>query len=1383
MAGQMTLPNFSLELHGDMKLNWEHFCETFEAYVTLMGYRPGSPAKELAALKYALPKETRTVLKTSIKWAEGEDQLDPVLTLAKLGKYYAGTKNIIHERVQFNRMRRGETDSMAKWETMCREQGTKCEYCGDCTPEIIRDRFIVGINDDTLMANLVNRAVKDNNISLESVVLQAQQYEATKTRVQSLTMSNTEEQVNFVKDQRSKTKKHHPFKANTCPWCGDSPHPNGKESCPAKGKQCFACGRWDHLGKVCLHPNPSWRQQRGPPVDSRSSGRKQDTVRYVDTTETDTFQADNFCIDTVYTNASTEQGRGKKYFAHLDVMPPSTGKVTTIKFQIDSGATCNVIPKQYLQQLSHPPLQQSTSIMSMYNSNHVKPLGVLHLECRKNGHSHSLTFQVVDGEQFAGKPPLLCGSDCEKLQLLTISADEVNVIEKVSLSEAMIKEKYHDVFHGLGCIGDPVHIQLDANIRPIQAGLRRYPVNKVPAISKRIREMIDEGYLASVTEPTPWCSPMLAVDRPGKKMRICMDPVRTLNQAIKRPLYPMPTLEENLHRLVGAKRFTLVDALVGFTQVALDDESSLMTTMHTPIGRVKWLRLPFGISSAPEEFQRRQRDVLEGLKGVINIADDILIFGSGETQQEADNDHDRNLIDLLERCREKNLKLNPDKLKFRSQELPFMGHKITTEGLKPDESKIEAIVNMPVPADKKAVLRFLGMCNFIAQYIPQLSEACVPLREISNPSSEFSWSSTQQAAFDEIKQKVAKACSLQYFNPEVPVTLQVDASDYGIGAALLQQGRPVAYSSTTLSKAEKDNYAQIEKECLAIVHALTRWDQWLYGHHHIIVESDHKPLETIFKHPVSHAPKRLQKMMLRLQRYSFTVVHRKGSTMWLADTLSRAPLPRKLRPDANFEVFVTENIETITKPDRITDHTYSVIQQATERDPILSHLIPYIQHGWPRSKEEMEKNLATFWSYRWELTYTDGVLYKGNKIIVPAAMRRRMLEKIHSAHQGIEKSILNATDTMFWPSMRADIKEACEKCATCAQYANRHQPEPMLHHPIPDLPWQFVSQDIFQHGSQRYLVTVDHYSDFFEVDVLEDTLASTIVSCTKKIFARHGVPMVCLTDNGPQFIAAEFNQFSKEWGFKHITSSPYHSQGNGRAEAAVKAAKNILKKCNDPQLGLLHLRNTATKGHNTSPAQRLMSRRTRTSVPISTTLLHPELVDPGQVKEEMTSQRQVSKYIYDKNSAPDLPVLTTGDYVYFRPPPNKQNFPWQYGKVIDNPSPRSYTIKTSNGMARRNRSQIRLAAPPAHTANAPAYSEVTDSTPEFGPVTPSPPPRESAQEASVDTLHPTTPTEHTPPPSPAKPQPVKTPIHPSEASGAPYRTRSGRPVRPPQKFE
>ena len=186
-----------------MKASWEYFCETFESYVTLMGYRPKYTAKEMAALKYALPKEARAVLKNSIKWEHGEDQQDPALTLKTIGNYYAGTKNIIHECVVFNRMKREENDTMAKWEMMCREQGTKCEYCSTYTPEVIRDRFIVGINDNTLMSNLVNKAVRDNIITLETVVLQAQQYEATKTRVKSLSHT-TGEEVSYMKGNSQK---------------------------------------------------------------------------------------------------------------------------------------------------------------------------------------------------------------------------------------------------------------------------------------------------------------------------------------------------------------------------------------------------------------------------------------------------------------------------------------------------------------------------------------------------------------------------------------------------------------------------------------------------------------------------------------------------------------------------------------------------------------------------------------------------------------------------------------------------------------------------------------------------------------------------------------------------------------------------------------------------------------------------------------------------------------------------------------------------------------------------------------------------------------------------------------------------------------------------
>ena len=1050
--------------------------------------------------------------------------------------------------------------------------------------------------------------------------------------------------------------------------------------------------------------------------------------------------------------------------------------------QIDSGATCNILPKSYLDRIGGPPLQPSKSVMHMYNGDSVKPVGVVDLVCRRNGHQLTLQFQVVDG--IPNKPPLICGSDCEILELINISADEIHAASHTTETSSMtaqdVMTQYDDVFHGLGNIGDPVHIELDDQIRPVQTGIRRYPVTKEPAISSRIKEMIDDGYLARVTEPTPWCSPMTAVDRPNKKLRICMDPVRTLNTAIKRPLYPMPTLEENLHHLVNAKCFTLADALVGFSQVKLDTESSLLTTMHTPTGRVRWLRLPFGISSAPEEFQRRQREVLEGLRGVINIADDILVFGSGNSQKEADQDHDTNLLALLNRCRERNLKLNPDKFKFRLREVSFMGHRITDHGLIVDQSKVDAVINMPTPEDKKATQRFIGMCNFLAQFIPKLSGKCSALREISNSTAEFSWSSTQQTAFDDIKSHVASACALQYFNPKLPVTLQVDASEFGLGAALLQNGSPVAYSSSTLTQCEKDNFAQIEKECLAIVHAMMRWDQWLYGHNDILVESDHKPLETIFKRPISQAPKRLQKMMLRLQRYSFKVQHRKGSTMWLADTLSRAPLPREHKPCAEFDVFTADTCETANKPDRILDHTFKLIQLATAADPVLSHLAPYIQHGWPDDKSTVGTMLEAYWTFRSELTVVDGVLYKGSKLVIPSVMRPRMLEKIHSAHQGIEKSILNATDILFWPSMRNDIQRACEECSVCAQYAAKHQTEPMRSQPTPELPWQFVSQDLFKYGTTSYLVTVDHYSDFFEMDALPDTLTSTVVNATKKHFARYGSPMCCLTDNGPQFVSHEYDKFAKDWCFKHVTSSPYHSQGNGRAEAAVKSAKSLLKKCKDADLGMLHLRNTPNKGHTSSPCQRLFSRRTRTTLPVAKDLLRPVTINSDIVQQEMQKQNTSAKYYYDRSAGQPIPSMSVGDYVYVRPPPTQHNVPWKYGTIIDKPAPRSYTVQTNSGVARRNRTQLRIAAPPPAGSHATGVQQVppTFSVPELLPALPLAPSAEPSvvpQTFGGPPIEPVVPA--TSPIKPLSPVPVG-------IQGSPYyQTRSGRCSKPPTRYE
>ena len=1476
MSTQMTLPTFTLETKGDMANNWDFFEETFNSYATLMGYRDSedsstAKAKELAALKYALPKEARLVLKNSITWSSAEEKDDPGKTREKLRLYYAGTKNIIHERVIFNKMMRHDSEPMSEWETRCKEQGSKCEYCENCSAQLIRDRYIVGINDDALLSKLVNSAVKDSSVSLETIVLNSKQYESTKNRIgaMSSTANGTDEQVRFTQHHygmKGQPSRNTPMKPKFCPWCAKPAHPRGKSECPAQGKQCHSCGRLNHISRACLHPFPNWRDNTEKTGSKGHSSQSKTTKQQTHLVESDQqieedFQYSNFSLDlqdanpthNIYstekisenpiqpTNKGLQQKiqqlrislqeahskhvyapnrKGKKYFTVLQLASSAeNAPFIPVKFQIDSAATCNTIPLKFIHQIVDPRdrvhgLRTSSSTIRMYNDEITRPVGVIDLVCMKGNNCLNLQFQVLDGKQFDSKPPLLSGTDCELLNIMKVNADEIHAVSSnhqqpdqtskiqlkspasqskctTPLTEAAVKSTYPDVFRGLGCIGEPVHIVLDDTIQPIQTGIRRYPVQKTDKIASRINEMIDQGLLERVTDPTPWCSPMCAVERPDKPthpVRICIDPVQTLNKAIKRPLYPMPTLEENLHKLVNAKCFSLVDALTGFNQVRLDEESSLLTTMHTPVGRVRWLRLPFGISSAPEEFQRRQKEVLEGLHGIINVADDILIYGTGDTHEDADQDHDTNLRALLQRCREKNLKLNPDKLKFKTRKLKFMGHIISEDGLTPDSSKIDAILEMPTPVDKKSVQRFVGLCSFLSPFLPSLSEMCFPLREISKPQDEFSWSSTQAAAFSAIKKAVSSAPVLKFFDPSIPVTLQVDASDYGLGAALLQNNQPVAYCSSTLTKSEQNNLAQIEKECLAIVHALNRWDQWLYGHRNILVETDHKPLETIFKNPTFNAPKRLQRMMVKLKRYSFSVHYRKGSTMWLADALSRAPLPRNFKSDDKFEVFASE-IPLENKPDRISDHTFKLIQTSTCTDPILSHLIPYITHGWPETKSQLPPELVQFWSYRSELTLSEGVIYKGCKVVIPTVMRARMLEKIHSAHQGVENSLKNAGDTLFWPSIRSDIRNTCENCTKCAEYASQHQKEPMMSHPTPDLPWQYVSQDIFSYCQNNYLVTVDHFSDYFEMDKLPDTLASTIVDTTKSVFARHGSPVVCLTDNGPQFISVEYSEFAKSWNFIHKTSSPYYSQSNGRAEAAVKTAKSLLKKCEDPKLGLLHLRNCPTKGHSASPVQRLMSRRTRTSLPVTHKLLLPEVVDSNIVRDEMNLNKSRAKSYYDRTAGPELPDLRVGNFVYIKPPPAERSKPWSYGKIVASPQPRSYVVETGTGTVRRNRRHLRIAAAPA---------SVTPNTQPDIPLDYHPPSYQhdpTAESAQEFLQLPSTMTENSPSPTEPidthledvkeQPQAISTNVVPQDTNkqSPHYITRSGRISKPPVKYE
>ena len=304
--------------------------------------------------------------------------------------------------------------------------------------------------------------------------------------------------------------------------------------------------------------------------------------------------------------------------------------------------------------------------------------------------------------------------------------------------------------------------------------------------------------------------------------------------------------------------------------------------------------------------------------------------------------------------------------------------------------------------------------------------------------------------------------------------------------------------------------------------------------------------------------------------------------MFLADTLSKAHLP-VVRPTSQDE-FEQVNMAQYLP---ISEPRLREIKDATEHDEVLQVLKRVILQGWPDEKHDLPTSVIPFFSFREELTTQDGLIFKGNRVVIPNALRQLMKEKIHSSHMGIDSCLRRARECMYWPNMSTDMTDYISRCATCRELETASKRETLMPHDVPDRPWANIGTDLFTCNNKEYLVTVDYFSNFFEVDELPNTQSKTVVACLKRHFARYGYPEVLVSDNGPQYTSSEFAAFSLQWDFEHCTSSPGHSQANGKAESVVKTAKTILRKTamsgGDFSMALLDLRNTSTAGMSTSP--------------------------------------------------------------------------------------------------------------------------------------------------------------------------------------------------------
>ena len=353
------------------------------------------------------------------------------------------------------------------------------------------------------------------------------------------------------------------------------------------------------------------------------------------------------------------------------------------------------------------------------------------------------------------------------------------------------------------------------------------------------------------------------------------------------------------------------------------------------------------------------------------------------------------------------------------------------------------------------------------------------------------------------------------------------------------------------------------------------------------------------------------------------------------------------------------------------------LKDETSKDEVLQAVKASIQCGWPERKSNLPAAVTPYFPFRNELVVQDGVVLRGDRVVISSTLRKETIQDLHAAHQGIESTLKRARGSIYWPNMNNEVKDYISRCDICLAYAPRQQKEPLLCHEVPDHPWAKVATDLFQLENKDYLVTVDYFSDFFEVDRLYSTTSETVIKKLKGHFARYGIPDEIISDNGSQFTAEEFRVFAQAYGFKHTRTSPHHHQSNGKAESAVKQAKKTLRMArvsgNDFYLALLNVRNTPQEGYNRSPAQRMMSRNTKTLLPVSV----------AQNTMDSILKKQDKQQRYYNRGAKTLVQLHQGDRVKLQPfTLGKKD--WADGQVVKEVRPRSYEVQADGKAYIRN---------------------------------------------------------------------------------------------------
>ena len=974
------------------------------------------PIKRAVKIKIAVGNEG--LKKINASGLSTADQDDPPKLWSLFEDQLKIKVNFRIHRLELMRYKQGKEESLDDFVNRCRQKAAECDFNQTEIAERIIELVIASTPFEAFQKDLLDTP---KGYTVENVLKEGRKYEAVVASRKSLSILESQDSgksVNAIKTTKRK--------------CGNCALSHPPRQCPAYYDKCKACGAKGHWGKCCRktkgNTNFSDREHkqrekhdkyhRKPDKRPTKTKREQTNIHTVESDETDSFQSDddNFTTQFDSITISTlnfQPVNRKEAYTNIDVICPHLRGKHKLKLKVDTGAEGNTLPVRTVRQM-YPNdewkniIEPSRATLKAYNQTRIPCLGAITLTCKYVDSKWAKQFfYIVDvpGPAIVGLPT------CDSLNIVTIHAANMSLEQQGATSDNMptirsiqdLTTRYPDQFDTIGNFKMEATLHLKEDAQPSIDPPRKYSIHFKDKLEAELNKMEDQGVIRKVTHHTDWCNSLSVVFKKDGTLRICLDP-RRLNDNLKRCPHKTPKLEELNPAFSSAKYFSKLDAKAGYWSVPLAQESQELTTFRTPFGRYCFQRLPFGLSVSQDIFQQQMDNILQQTPGCVGIADDVVVYGQTEKE------HNENLIRLFEVAKKEGLVFNSAKCMINTSQISFFGSMYSDKGISPDPSRINDIHRMPTPQDKEDLQRFLGAMNFLSPYIPNFSEKAAPLRELLKKNTPFLWQEDHQAAFTAIKQTISAESCLQYYNPNLPTIVEVDASQKGLGACLLQNNRPVAFASKSLSPAEA-NYSNIERETLALVYGIIRFHTYLFGKD-FKVHTDHKPLEYILKKPLANAPPRLQRLLIKVQGYKFDVIYKPGSTMILSDTLSRLPNTQKCEEvpiDLHVEeLYLSEKDESIqVEMDLINFGTnkQEALRRETDRDPTLRALMQVINEGWPDTIKELTQDLRPYWSFREQMGISDGVIFKGRQVIIPKPLQSGILSQLHTGHLGLRRLV------------------------------------------------------------------------------------------------------------------------------------------------------------------------------------------------------------------------------------------------------------------------------------------------------------------------------------------------------------------------------------------